>query len=83
MKITVIGSTGMIGSRIVAEAAQRGHEVTAVSAIGLTMQCSEPCHRVTVAIVASCGPRRWVATRRARHPFSNHHPARDCDGNLI
>jgi putative NADH-flavin reductase len=34
MKITVIGSTGMIGSRIVAEAAQRGHEVTAVSRSG-------------------------------------------------
>ena len=34
MKITVIGATGMIGSRIVAEAAQRGHEVTAVSRSG-------------------------------------------------
>jgi len=33
MKI-IIGSTGMIGSRIVAEAAQRGHEVTAVSRSG-------------------------------------------------
>ena len=31
MKITVIGAIGMIGSRIVAEAAQRGHEVTAVA----------------------------------------------------
>lgn len=34
MKITVIGATGMIGSRIVAEAASRGHEVTAVSRSG-------------------------------------------------
>lgn len=34
MKITVIGATGMIGSRIVAEAARRGHEVTAASRSG-------------------------------------------------
>src|ERR1051325_10722648 len=34
MKITVIGATGMIGSRIVAEAALRRHEVTAVSRSG-------------------------------------------------
>lgn len=34
MKITVIGATGMIGSRIVVEAARRGHEITAVSRSG-------------------------------------------------
>lgn len=34
MKITVIGATGMIGSRITAEAARRGHEVRAVSRSG-------------------------------------------------
>jgi len=34
MKITVIGATGMIGSRIVAEAAHRGHQVTALSRSG-------------------------------------------------
>lgn len=34
MKINVIGATGMIGSRVVAEAARRGHEVTAVSRSG-------------------------------------------------
>ncbi len=32
MKITVVGGTGMIGSRVVAEAARRGHEVTSISA---------------------------------------------------
>lgn len=31
MRIAVIGATGMVGSRIVAEAADRGHKVTAVS----------------------------------------------------
>jgi putative NADH-flavin reductase len=34
MKITIIGATGMIGSRIVAEAARRGHVVTGVSRSG-------------------------------------------------
>ena len=30
MKIAVIGATGMVGSRVVVEAARRGHDVTAV-----------------------------------------------------
>jgi len=34
MKIAVFGATGMIGSRFVAEAAQRGHRITAVSRSG-------------------------------------------------
>jgi putative NADH-flavin reductase len=38
MKITVIGATGMIGSRVVAEAARRGHEVTAASRSGRTTE---------------------------------------------
>jgi uncharacterized protein len=31
MKITVVGATGMVGSRVAVEAARRGHTVTAVS----------------------------------------------------
>ena len=34
MKIAVIGATGMVGSRLVAEAARRGHQVTAASRSG-------------------------------------------------
>lgn len=34
MKIAVIGASGMVGSRVVAELAQRGHEVTAVTRSG-------------------------------------------------
>jgi uncharacterized protein len=34
MNIAVIGATGMIGSRVVTEAASRGHQVTAVSRTG-------------------------------------------------
>jgi len=34
MKMTVLGATGMIGSRLVAEAARRGHSVIAVSRSG-------------------------------------------------
>jgi putative NADH-flavin reductase len=38
MKILVIGATGMIGSRVVAEAARRGHELTAASRSGTSVQ---------------------------------------------
>lgn len=34
MRIAVVGATGMIGSRVVVEAADRGHEVTAISRRG-------------------------------------------------
>jgi putative NADH-flavin reductase len=37
MKITVFGATGMVGSRIVAEALRRRHDVTAVTHTGTTM----------------------------------------------
>ncbi|MDQ1749010.1 MAG: uncharacterized protein QOE71_66 [Pseudonocardiales bacterium] len=43
MKIAVIGGTGMVGSRIVAEAATRGHQVTAISRKG----DASPSDRVT------------------------------------
>lgn len=36
MKIVLFGATGMVGSRIAAEAVRRGHEVTAVSRSGGT-----------------------------------------------
>lgn len=38
MKIAVIGATGMIGSRLVAEAARRGHQVVALSRAGALPQ---------------------------------------------
>jgi uncharacterized protein YbjT (DUF2867 family) len=31
MKIVVVGASGMVGSRVVAEAVTRGHEITAAS----------------------------------------------------
>ena len=34
MNIAIFGATGMIGSRLTAEAARRGHQVTAVSRSG-------------------------------------------------
>lgn len=42
MKITVFGATGMVGSQIVAEALRRGHEVTAVSHSGKTVEGTTP-----------------------------------------
>lgn len=41
MKITVIGGSGMLGSRIVAEALGRGHEVTAGSRSGTAVDGAE------------------------------------------
>ncbi|MGO2051345.1 NAD(P)-dependent oxidoreductase [Glutamicibacter sp. 287] len=38
MKIAVYGATGMVGSQITAEALRRGHEVTAVSSSGKTVE---------------------------------------------
>jgi len=38
MNIAIVGATGMIGSRLVAEAARRGHQVTAVSRSGTLPQ---------------------------------------------
>lgn len=38
MKITVIGARGMVGSRLVAEAARRGYEVAAVSRSGAPVE---------------------------------------------
>ncbi|GAA4371337.1 NAD(P)-dependent oxidoreductase [Paeniglutamicibacter cryotolerans] len=38
MKIAVYGATGMVGSQLVAEALSRGHEVTAVTRRGTTVE---------------------------------------------
>ncbi|WP_027586328.1 NAD(P)-dependent oxidoreductase [Acidipropionibacterium thoenii] len=38
MNITVIGATGMVGSKVVAEALARGHQVTAVTRSGTPVQ---------------------------------------------
>ncbi|MEU1162484.1 NAD(P)H-binding protein [Streptomyces sp. NPDC005921] len=45
MKILLIGATGMIGSRIAAEASARGHEVTAATRsgrTGITLDVTDP-----------------------------------------
>ena len=35
MKILLIGATGMIGSRVAAEALRRGHQITAATRSGM------------------------------------------------
>ncbi|GAA1745219.1 NAD(P)-dependent oxidoreductase [Nostocoides vanveenii] len=42
MKLTVIGATGMIGSRVVTEALTRGHEVAAGSRAGTPVEGTTP-----------------------------------------
>src|SRR6266704_6014688 len=73
MQIAVIGATGMIGSRIVAEAVSRGHEVTAVSRSGapeshpsvtpLAADVTDPAAAADLAarhdvVVSAIGPNR-------------------------
>jgi len=50
MKITVIGATGMVGSRVVTEAATRGHVVTAASRNSGTGSGSEAITSVPVDV---------------------------------
>lgn len=78
MKIAVIGGTGMVGSRIVAEAAARGHEVTAVSRSGAADD------RVNVRSVATdIGNDDAAAELAAQHDVivSAIGPSRDPGGN--
>lgn len=62
MKIALFGATGMVGSRIAAEAADRGHEVTALSrstgadmADAATVRDAAATHDV---VVSATGPSR-------------------------
>ncbi|MFL4480275.1 NAD(P)-dependent oxidoreductase [Paeniglutamicibacter sp. ORCA_105] len=59
MKIAVYGATGMVGSQIVAEAAKRGHEVTAVSRTGREV---EGAAAVTTAELGDMPAYRALAT---------------------
>lgn len=62
MKIALFGATGMIGSRIAAEATSRGHEVTALSrSAGTDMSDAGAVGRVATdhdVIVSATGPSR-------------------------
>jgi hypothetical protein len=62
MRIAVIGATGMIGSRVVAEAASRGHHVTAVSRSG-----SVTDHPNVIARAADVTDSAVAADLAARH----------------
>ncbi|MFE9092841.1 NAD(P)-dependent oxidoreductase [Streptomyces sp. NPDC007264] len=56
MRIVLFGATGMLGSRIAAEAAQRGHRVTAVSRSGRS-----PVPGVTAAAADASDPAKVAA----------------------
>jgi putative NADH-flavin reductase len=62
MQIAVIGATGMIGSRIVAEAASRGYEVTAVSRSG-----APEAHQNVTALAADVTAPAVAVDLAARH----------------
>lgn len=67
MKIAVYGATGMVGSTIVAEAAKRGHEVTAVSRSGRE---AEGASSVTTAELGDMSAYRTLATEHDVVVFS-------------
>ncbi|WP_055492210.1 NAD(P)-dependent oxidoreductase [Streptomyces sp. TP-A0356] len=72
MRIVLFGATGMVGSRIAAEAARRGHQVTAVSrsgrspvpgVTGAAADASDPARVAALAagadaVASACGPPR-------------------------
>lgn len=65
MKILLIGATGMIGSRIVAEALTRGHEVTAATRSGSTDAL--PDHPALTSITLDAALPTQVADAAAGH----------------
>lgn len=62
MKITIVGATGMSGSRIVAEATRRGHDVTGVSRSGTAVRAD--AHDRTRMIELFTGTDAIVAATR-------------------
>lgn len=78
MKIAVYGATGMIGSRVVAEALSRGHEVTGVTRTGGALpagvtsvkgdagdaQLTAPVAAEADVVVSAIGPSRTGGDRR-------------------
>lgn len=59
MRIAVIGGTGMIGSRTVAEAASRGHEVTSATRSGTPAQGA--AHNVVASLADTAAVRDLLA----------------------
>ncbi|AJE41630.1 NAD(P)-dependent oxidoreductase [Streptomyces nodosus] len=62
MRIVLFGATGMVGSRIAAEARQRGHRVTAVSRSGRS-----PVPGVTAAAADASDPAATAALATGAH----------------
>ncbi len=65
MKILVIGATGMIGTRIVAEALGRGHQITAASRTGQTE--TTPTDPTLTAVTLDASTPSAVAEHAAGH----------------
>ncbi|MGG5172713.1 NAD(P)-dependent oxidoreductase [Pseudarthrobacter sp. J1738] len=86
MKIAVYGATGMVGSRIAAEAISRGHEVTALSrrgagVEGATAQAAELSDLATLKDVASKNDVVVLSVPPARDG-SSHEPTIELHTNI-
>lgn len=90
MRIAVLGGTGMVGSRIVAEAASRGHQVTAVSRSGedpkldgVSARSADAADPATLRSLAGEHDVIVCALGPSRAPGADHRPFLDSIGALI
>lgn len=79
MKIAVIGASGMVGSRVVAELAQRDHEVTAVTRSGTQVPAA------ATSVAGNLGDAEFVGKLAADHDvvFSATGPSRTGEDHQI
>ena len=90
MRIAVLGGSGMIGSEIVTEACERGHEVTAVSrTIGsdprprVTVQRADASNREVTRAIIGAHDALVSATVPDRTPGADHAPYLTSLSNLL
>jgi putative NADH-flavin reductase len=90
MRIAVLGGTGMIGSRIVAEAARRGHQVSAISRSGgdpqldgVTAVQADATDPAVASRLADEHAAIVAATVPDREPGADHQPYLDMIASLV
>uniref|UniRef100_UPI0015770E86 NAD(P)-dependent oxidoreductase n=1 Tax=Sphingomonas bacterium TaxID=1895847 RepID=UPI0015770E86 len=81
MKIAIIGATGFVGSGILSEALDQGHDVTAI----VTSPDKLPRHPRLTAVKGDVGEQDELASAIAGHDavVSAYNPGRDRDGEGV
>ncbi|WP_203568456.1 NAD(P)-dependent oxidoreductase [Aestuariimicrobium ganziense] len=87
MKINIIGATGMVGSRVAAEAASRGHDVIAYSRSGGSVEGASDAHALdlasTAAVVEAVNAADATLITVAINPEDAYQPLLDAHQALI